>query len=76
MRVIFFLMMNDMMPTIEETISADIEAQMEHEEWTREQETQDRWANLVAVHGPLMTDVEWQKYLTEYGEYLDMVWKD
>ena len=76
MRVIFFLMMNDMMPTIEETITPDIEAQLEHEEWIRKQETQDRWANLVAIHGPLMTDVEWQKYLTEYGEYLDMVWKD
>ena len=76
MRVIFFLMMNDMMPTIEETISADIEAQLEHEEWTRGQETQDRWANLVAIHGPLMTDTEWQDYLATYGEYLDMVWKD
>jgi hypothetical protein len=49
---------------------------MEHERGEREREVEERWADLVAVHGPLMTDVEWQKYLTEYGEYLDTVWKD
>jgi len=69
-------MMNDMMPTIEETITPDIQAQLEHEEWTRKQETQDRWADLVAVHGPLMTDAEWKQYKSEYEGYLDMQWKD
>ena len=69
-------MMNDMMPTIEETITPDIQAQLEHEEWTREQETQDRWADLVAVHGPLMTDAEWKQYKSEYEGYLDLQWKD
>ena len=29
-------MMNDMMPTIEETITPDIAAQIEHEEWQRD----------------------------------------
>ena len=69
-------MMNDMMPTIEETITPDVEAQIEHEEWTRKQETQDSWADLVAVHGPLMTDAEWKQYKSEYEGYLDMQWKD
>ncbi len=29
-----------MMPTIEETITPDIQAQLEHEEWSRDQERQ------------------------------------
>ena len=60
----------------EEAISAADEAQMEHERGEREREVEERWADLVAVHGPLMTDVEWRQYLAEYGEYMDMVWKD
>jgi len=69
-------MMNDMMPTIEETITPDVEAQLEHEEWTRKQDDQETWADLVAIHGPLMTDAEWKQYKSEYEGYLDMQWKD
>ena len=60
----------------EETISAADEAQMEHERGEREREERERWADLVAIHGPLMTDVEWRQYLVEYGDYLNEVWKD
>ena len=35
-------MMNDMMPTIEETATPDILAQIEHEEWQRGQEERER----------------------------------
>ena len=41
-------MMNDMMPTIEEAITPDIEAQLEHEEWERGQEERDRWGAVEA----------------------------
>ena len=61
-------MMNDMMPTIEETITPDIEAQIEHEEHESRQQLlleQESWADLVAVHGPLMTDAEWKQYKYE-----------
>ena len=60
----------------EEEISAADEAQMEHERGEREREERERWADLVAIHGPLMTDVEWRQYLAEYGDYLNEVWKD
>ena len=60
----------------EEAISAADEAQMEHERGEREREERERWADLVAIHGPLMTDVEWRQYLVEYGDYLNEVWKD
>ena len=60
----------------EEEISAADEAQMEHERGEREREDRERWADLVAIHGPLMTDVEWRQYLVEYGDYLNEVWKD
>ena len=42
-----------MMPTIEETITPDIQAQLEHEEWTRKQEKREHWDALEAIHGPL-----------------------
>ena len=72
-------MMNDMMPTIEETITPDIQAQLEHEEHERGQQLlleQESWADLVAIHGPLMSDAEWKQYQSEYEGYLDMQWKD
>ena len=72
-------MMNDMMPTIEETITPDVEAQIEHEEYERGQQLLlegESWATLVATHGPLMTDAEWKQYKSEYEGYLDMQWKD
>ncbi len=64
-------MMNDMMPTIEETITPDIEAQLEHEEWERgerEREKRERWDALEAQHGPL--------HRHPYASYEGMVWKD
>ena len=63
-------MMNDMMPTIEETITPDIQAQLEHEEWTREQEKRDRWAALESTHGPLFGPLWWDR------DYDGMAWKD
>ena len=47
-------MMNDMMPTIEETITPDILAQIEHEEWERGNEERERWEALEAIHGPFL----------------------
>tara|TARA_B100000029_G_scaffold497233_1_gene564579 strand:+ start:1164 stop:1358 length:195 start_codon:yes stop_codon:yes gene_type:complete len=64
-------MMNDMMPTIEETITPDIEAQLEHEEWERgerEREQREHWDALEAQYGPL--------HRHPYASYEGMVWKD
>jgi len=73
-------MMNELMDMIqvgcEESISAADEARMEHERGEREREREESWADLVAIHGPLMTDAAWKLYLAEYGDYLDMAWKD
>jgi len=70
-------MMNDMIHIgCEEAITAADEAQMEHERGQHEHDERERWANAVAVHGPLMTDAEWREYLAEYKDYLNMVWKD
>ena len=76
-------MTNDIMDMVhvgcEEMISAADEAQMEHERGEREAEAREHeesWASMVAIHGPLMSDAEWTRYLAEYGEYMDMVWKD
>ena len=72
--------MNELMSMIqvgcEEAITDADEARLEHERGEHERESQETWASLVAVHGPLMTDVEWRQYLVEYGDYLGMVWKD
>ena len=76
--------MNDMVHVgCEEMISADDEAQMEHERAEHERaeraeraEREETWASVVAVHGPLMSDAEWTQYLAEYSDYMDMVWKD
>ena len=58
-------MMNDMMPTIEETITPDIAAQIEHEEWQRillKWEQRERWEAAEALHGPLLTAAEWEQH--------------
>tara|TARA_R100000005_G_scaffold37953_1_gene17604 strand:- start:186 stop:452 length:267 start_codon:yes stop_codon:yes gene_type:complete len=47
-------MMNDMMPTIEETIDMNDIAQHEHEQWLRECEREERWEALEAIHGPFL----------------------
>ena len=51
-------MMNDMMPTIEETLTPDILAEIEHEHWVRVCERDDRWEALEAIHGPLLTKAD------------------
>ena len=53
-------MMNDMMPTIEETITPDIQAQLEHEEWERGNEERERWDAGEATHGPLFDNMVWK----------------
>jgi len=52
-------MMNDVMPTIEETATPDILAQIEHEEWERGNEQRERWEAIEAQRGPLQTATEW-----------------
>jgi hypothetical protein len=47
-------MMNDMMPTIQETIDLNDIAQHEHEQWLRESEREERWEANEAIHGPLI----------------------
>ena len=72
-------MMNDMMPTIEETATPDILAQIEHEEWQRGQEERERaeeWEAAEAEHGPLMTAVQWHQHCADYNDYLGEAWKD
>ena len=69
--------MNDLMPTLEENITPDVQAQIEHEEHERSQRLlleQESWADLVAIHGPLMSDSEWKQYKSEYEIYLDTQW--
>ena len=79
MSVIFFLMMNDMMPTIEETITPDIAAEIEHREWERgneEREREERWAALEAAHEakygrPLFTSTEWEQHTADMNRAID-----
>ena len=47
-------MMNDMMPTIEETTDLNDIAQHEHEQWLRECEREERWEAAAAIHGPFL----------------------
>jgi len=66
--------MNDMMPTIEEALTPDIEAQLEHERGERECEERERadaWAAIEATHGPLHGPLGWW-----YSAYDGMAWKD
>ena len=51
-------MMNDMMPTIEETVSLNDIAHWEHEQWLRVCERDERWEALEAIHGPLLTKAD------------------
>ena len=69
-------MMNDMMPTIEETIDMNDIAQHEHEQWLRECEREERWAALEAAHEakhgmPLLTATEWKQHTTDENAWLD-----
>ena len=66
------MIMNDMMPTIEETLTPDVDAQLEHERGERERERAEIWAALEAQHGPL----HFRNGRFEYAEYEGMAWKD
>ena len=64
-------MMNDMMPTIEETIDLNDIAQHEHEQWLRQSEREERWEAMEAIHGPLFTPREWAEHCADYDSYLE-----
>ena len=72
-------MMNDMMPTIAETIDLNDIAQHEHEQWLRECEREERWEAAEAIHGPLLTKVELNDYRTDMDQIIaeaDAAWTD
>ena len=64
-------MMNDMMITIEETLTPDIAAQIEHEEWQRKCEGEDLWAGHEAAHGPLMSREAWLEHCSDLSAWFD-----
>ena len=61
-------MMNDMMPTIEETTTSDIAAEIEHREWERGNEERERWEAVEASHGPLLTKADLENYHKDMAE--------
>ena len=68
--------MNDMMPTIEETIDLNDIAQHEHEQWLRQSELEERWAALEATHEakygrPLFTSTEWEQHTADMNRAID-----
>ena len=64
-------MMNDMMTTIEETATAADLAQIEHEEWERDNEQRERWEAVEASHGPLLTKTEWEQHTADFNQFMD-----
>ena len=67
-------MMNDMMPTIEETATAADLAQIEHEEWERVLmvwQARERWEAVEAQHGPLLTKTEWEQHTADMNAWFD-----
>ena len=60
--------MNDMMPTIEETIDLNDIAQHEHEQWLRGCEREERWEAAEATHGPLLTKADLENYHKDMTE--------
>ena len=63
-------MMNDMMPTIEETTTPNIAAEIEHREWERGNEERERWEAVEASHGPLLTAAEWKQHTVDVDAWL------
>jgi hypothetical protein len=71
-------MMNDMMPTIEETATAADLAQIEHEEWLRVLNTwaaRERWEAVEAAHEakhgrPLFTSTEWEQHTADMNQFM------
>jgi hypothetical protein len=64
-------MMNDLLPTLEETATPDILAEIEHKEWLRDEERRERWAELEARLGPLLTPREWNSHQSDFNYWLD-----
>ena len=62
--------MNDMMPTIAETIDLNDIAQHEHEQWLRQSEREERWEAAEAIHGPLLTKTELDAYHKDMAEIM------
>lgn len=72
-------MMNDMMPTIQETTDLNDIAQHEHEQWLRQSEREERWEAVEAIHGPLLTKVELNGYHKDMDQIIaeaDATWAD
>ncbi len=72
-------MMNDMMPTIEETTDMNDIAQHEHEQWLRQSEREERWKAIEATHGPLLTAAEWKQHTIDMEQIIaeaDAAWAD
>ena len=72
-------MMNDMMPTIEETTDMNDIAQHEHEQWLREREREERWEAIEATDGPLLTAAEWKQHTIDMDQIIaeaDAAWAD
>lgn len=63
-------MMNEMMPTVEETLTAATEAQLEFEREEREREDAERWECEEANHGPLFTITDWSEHCADYEHWL------
>jgi hypothetical protein len=64
--------------TIEEIITPDIAAEIEHREWERGNENRERWAALEAKHMErynrgLFTPREWGEHCAGYDSHLDWV---
>jgi len=65
--------------TIEETITPDIAAEIEHREWERGNEQRERWEAVEASHGPLLTAAEWKQHTIDMDQIIaeaDAAWAD
>jgi hypothetical protein len=62
--------MNDNI-TIEETITPDIAAEIEHREWERGNEERERWAEVEAIHGLLITAADWAQHTIDLNAWFD-----
>ncbi len=51
-------------------MTPDIAAQLEFEEWQRDNEARERWEAAEAIHGPLMTQADWQQHCRDFEAWL------
>ena len=61
---------NDLMPTIGETITADIQAQIDFAQEQLNHDSAERWESHEAKDGPLFTPREWGEHCADYEHYL------